>query len=177
MGLICITYLNNISAPNLSETERPADGFTPKSLLRKSGYILKDFSFTKFDKDEKVFILSGSRLETKGSKFGIFRFNPKKIAEIQNIQILFFNNNKPASKAIAPFGIFDPVSGKISLLKGARFETIDRKKQLTSDSLSFNCKDRLIISKKACILNISGKITETGSIRCDMDFENFADIK
>lgn len=175
-GLGCIIYYSG-TAPKFTAVNPAVKNISSDSLLSWTGHVLKDFSFTKFDKDKKLFSLSGARLEIKGSKIGIFRFNPKKVAEIQNAQIIFFKDNKPVSKATASRGIYEPVLGKINLLEGVIFETIDRKRQLTSDSFSFNTANNHILSENTCIMTAGEPIVKAKSIRCDIDIEDITVIK
>ena len=172
--MVYIVHYNSISTLKPLSASNAAQPPSSYNFFRRSGHTLEDFSFTKFNKDDKVYSLSGSRLEIKGAKIGIFRFNPKKIAQIQNAQIIFFKNNKPVSKAISPLGVYEPLSGRVSLLKGVMFETVDRKRRLTSDSLIFNGNDNYILSENARVTNESGQITNAKSFRCDTELKDMA---
>ena len=143
-----------------------------QSSMFRSTYSVEDFSLTAYADNQKSFTIQGKKLCAKNRKVGIFRVALGKVAEINDVQVIFYENNEPVSHLISSDGAMDLLTKDVDFYGNIALITED-KRTLTCDSLKWDNEGEFLLAKGNCILRVEGKTARGSLIKTDVGLRNF----
>lgn len=146
-------------------------GRNPYAGLLLSNQSFEDFDFTKYDKDKKIYRISGKKITGQNKRFGIFRIAIGKVLEIKDAQVTFYEYDKPVSYLSSSFGEMDLATSELNLSKRPCMITED-KKILICDNIIYS-EESNITGNGNCILKAQGEIVKADIIKADIKLNNY----
>ncbi len=147
----------------------------------------EDFDYTVYQNQgtQKKLTLKGKRMVMANKKLGVFEISVLKILNLKDVEVTFYQDNKPVSTVRAEKALVEiprntntnnmslSALQKIDFLEGGVVITGD-KRILAADRLELDSKDNLLFAQGNCVLRYDGRSVRAHKITTDVALRDFS---
>ena len=171
--VVTIDLMRNIQQQRLIAKQRQSYTHNLKSSAEEEP-VITGFQFTGYSFGNKIFTINAERLYLRNRKvkpFG-FRIAFGKLAEIEEVCVTFYKDNKPVSRLNSNQATMD-MKRKDIIFHGKPVLVTEDYKVLTAESFTWNNAQMRLEAKDKCSLGAEGKIRRATSIATDVEIKDF----
>jgi len=139
--------------------------------------LMTGFEFTEYNAKDKAFTLKAKKFYLRNKKvkpFG-FRIAFGKSAEMEDVKVIFYKDNKPISHLYSHTAIMDQKNKNIVFKDNPALVTKDGR-TLSARKIIWNSFKKRLEAKGGCILGADGKRRSADKINTDVELRSFTVI-
>ena len=148
--------------------KEPADTYPAASRNNHPEPLMTGFQFTEYSQGKKYFTVDAEKFYLRNKKVNPlgFRIALGKCAELENVKVVFYADNRPVSYLTSRTAILDS-KNKDMVFQGKPLLITEDKRVMEADTIGWNNADRRLVAYDHCMIGAEGTTRRADSISTD----------